>query len=395
MKKIAVAGLGYVGMSNALLFAKYHCVTAIDILPWKVEMLNNGEIPVKDRDAQRFMDGNRLRLRAAADEKEAFRDADIIIVAVPTDYDREDNGLNTVIVEETVSRALLYSPEAMVVIRSTVPTGFTEKISRRLKTDRIFFCPEFLREGHALHDSLCPSRIVIGWGKESDAGRRMAGEFVGILEESIDKKQVPVFYMNSTEAEAVKLFSNTYLALRIAFFNELDTFAELNKISTQKLIQGVCSDERIGNYYNNPSFGYGGYCLPKDSKQLLKQYRGIPQDIISAVTASNRTRKQHIAQMIIKRNPGTVGIYGLEMKKGSDNFRQSSILDVMQYLKDQEVPMVLFDPLVREGVFAGARVVTDLEEFKTLSDLIITNRWDDKLSAVKEKVYTRDIFGID
>ncbi len=395
MQKIAVAGLGYVGLSNAVLLSVHNEVWALDIVPEKVELVRQRKSPIMDREIEEYLKQKELNLYATTDTKQAFEGADFIVVAAPTDFDEDKNYFDTTQVELVIDQAVHYAPGAWIVIKSTVPVGYTEKIRKRYAGTHFLFSPEFLREGKALYDNLYPSRIVIGIPKGETQGREKACQFVSFLQEGALRSEIPVFYMGSTEAEAVKLFSNTYLAMRIAFFNELDTYAEVKRLDPGQMIKAVCADPRIGDYYNNPSFGYGGYCLPKDTKQLLVNYRDIPEELIGAVIASNQTRKQHIADKVASFKPTVVGIYRLMMKTKSDNFRQSSILGIMRLIQEKGIKVIVFEPAVKEKYFDGAQVIRNLEEFKQMSDIILANRRMEELEDVKEKVYTRDLFGKD
>ena len=393
--KIAVAGMGYVGLSNAVLLARKHTVCMLDVLPEKVKLINSGQSPVADQELESCLSGENLMLSATTDARTAYQDADFVIIATPTDYDREKDYFDTSSVLDTIEAALRIQPDACIVIKSTLPLGFTKKIRSLHRNGFILFSPEFLREGRAFYDNLHPSRIILGLDMGDPAQMEKARVFAGLLKDASLKAEAPVLYMDSTEAEAVKLFSNTYLAMRVAFFNELDTYAEAYGLNTESIINGVCLDPRIGNHYNNPSFGYGGYCLPKDTQQLLANYGDVPNSIMTAIVRANQTRKDFIAGQIMKQSPGVAGIYRLTMKADSDNFRHSSILGIMRRLEKRGVKMVIYEPAVKADSFLGIRIVRDLEEFKQISDVIVANRYDRQLEDVKDKIYTRDLFQCD
>ena len=393
--KIAVVGMGYVGLSNAVLLARKNTVCVLDVLPEKVKLINSGQSPVADQELESCLSGKKLMLSATTDARTAYQDADFVIIATPTDYDMEQNYFDTSSVEDTIEAALRIQPDACIVIKSTLPLGFTKKIRSLHRNGFILFSPEFLMEGRALYDNLYPSRIILGLDMGDPARMEKARAFAGLLKDASLKAEVPVLYMDSTEAEAVKLFSNTYLAMRVAFFNELDTYAEAYGLDTESIINGVCLDPRIGNHYNNPSFGYGGYCLPKDTQQLLANYGDIPNSIMTAIVRANQTRKDFIVGQILKKSPEVAGIYRLTMKADSDNFRHSSILGIMRRLEKRGVKMVIYEPAVKADSFLGIRIVRDLEEFKQISDVIVANRYDRQLEDVKDKIYTRDLFQCD
>ncbi len=384
--RITVAGTGYVGLSIATLLAQHNEVVAIDIIKDKVDMINNHISPIKDNEIEDFLVNKNLNLKATTDSKKAYSDSQYVVVAAPTNYDDETNSFDTSAVESVIREAFKYNSHATIVIKSTIPVGYTKQVNEMFDTDRIIFSPEFLREGKALYDNLYPSRIVVGEKSER------ASIFANLLKEGAYKKDISVLFTHSTEAEAIKLFANTYLALRVSYFNELDTYCEIKGLNTKEIIEGICLDPRIGNHYNNPSFGYGGYCLPKDTKQLKANYQNVPENLISAIVSSNKTRKEHIAHMIINKNPDIVGIYRLTMKSGSDNFRASAIQDVMKTLRGEGVEVIIYEPTLKEDSFMKYKVIHDFDAFKKMSDVIVVNRLDSELNDVKEKIYTRDLY---
>lgn len=393
--KIAVAGTGYVGLSNAILLSQHNEVFATDIIQAKVDLINSKKSPIIDKEIEEYLANKKLNLTATTDASLAYKDADFIIISTPTNYDPEKNYFDTSSVEAVLNLVKEINPEATVVIKSTIPVGYTEKIRAEMGIKNLLFSPEFLREGHALYDNLYPSRIVVSFPKEQPELKEKAEQFASLLKEGAVKEDIRILYPNCTEAEAIKLFANTYLALRVAYFNELDTYAEVRGLNTKSIIEGICLDPRIGDFYNNPSFGYGGYCLPKDTKQLLANYKDVPQNLIHAIVDSNSTRKDFIAEQIIAKKPKVVGVFRLTMKANSDNFRQSSIQGIMKRVKAKGIPVVVYEPSYKEEEFFGSKVIKNLAEFKKDCDIIISNRMSPELADVKEKVYTRDLYSRD
>jgi len=393
--KIAVAGTGYVGLSLAVLLSQNNSVKAVDIIPEKVEMINNKISPIKDKEIEDFLKTKTLDLTATLDAEDAYKDAELIIIATPTNYDPEINFFDTSSVEAVIEKVKEVNPKAYIVIKSTIPVGFTQSAAEKLQFSNLLFSPEFLREGKALYDNLYPSRVIVGTLSDDERSKDIAKKFAKLLCDGAEKEDIPVLFMHSTEAEAVKLFSNTYLALRVSYFNELDTYAELKGLNTRSIIDGVCLDPRIGAYYNNPSFGYGGYCLPKDTKQLLANFKDVPNEIIKAVVTANQTRKNYISERVLCGDPKTVGIYRLTMKAGSDNFRQSAIQDIIFNIKNAGKKILIYEPTCKETEFFGCEITSDIEKFKRDCDIIIANRSSEDLCEVSDKVYTRDLFSRD
>ena len=390
--KIAVAGTGYVGLSNAILLAQHNSVTAVDVVQAKVDLINSKKSPIVDKEISEYLESHKLDLTATLDGETAYKNADFIIISTPTNYDSEKNFFDTSSIEAVLKLIKKCGSKATIVIKSTIPVGYTEKIRKEFELDNLLFSPEFLREGHALYDNLYPSRIVVSYPVEQPELKSKAEEFASLLKQGAIKEDIKILTPNCTEAEAIKLFANTYLALRVAYFNELDTYAETKGLNTKQIIEGIGLDPRIGDYYNNPSFGYGGYCLPKDSKQLLANFDNVPQNLIRAIVDSNRTRKEYITHQILAKKPETVGIYRLTMKANSDNFRQSAIQDIMKSLRGEGVNVVIYEPTLKTETFEKFQVIADFEDFKNSSDIILANRLDDCLKDIKDKVYTRDLY---